>query len=431
MLVKFAATAIVSPSGQPAFIPFGNLASGSGFYFSNRVAINESRSANVVDYNPEVLLIGSKTADIPLVRAQDTLFSMTGVVDYDKGWLCIQPLADSLSLSHSSKPFSPISKRGSAGSLKISTFDMGGFFDTFDTWGKNDPIMTGPDYAVKLAKMTKAISQELSMPAILCVQNVENTGILADLAASVNSLAGGNYKAATARTYMGFSVDKPGSPDPRGVTNGFLFDTTLCKLDSIKLLSGPAVDSAFGRYSPLATAEPLVGMFKINVASLVIVNVSLVDKNADNPCFSAVWPIGEQSKRVRKTQAYAIRAWINATLASSPSIPMIVAGEFNDYAFGETLDGANYPVSIVAGNAGKGETVFYNAYDYLPVDSRYTCIVNGRAQMTEHLMVNPAIASYAKGIDVLHFNANFEDSFVTDSTTAARCSSHDPIEVRF
>jgi hypothetical protein len=46
-------------------------------------------------------------------------------------------------------------------------------------------------------------------------------------------------------------------------------------------------------------------------------------------------------------------------------------------------------------------------------------------------MVNPALAAYAKGVDVLHFNANFEDSFAADSTTAVRVSSHDPVEIRF
>jgi predicted extracellular nuclease len=431
MLVKFNTTAIVSPTSQPAFVPSGNLSS-SGVYVSNRVAINESPSVNVVDYNPEVLLIGSKTASVPQVRAQDTLFSMTGIVDYDKGWICIQPLADSMSLSHSSKPTSPISVRSNtSGSLKISTFDFGGFFDTIDTWGKNDPVSSASVYTTKITKMRKAIAEELAMPAILCVQNVENSNVLKDIVVSVNSQAGGKYKAATGRVYMGFSVDTPSTPDPRGVINGFLYDTTQCKLDSIKILGGASIDSAFGIYSPMPATQPIVGFFKINGAAVSVVNVSLIDKNSDNACFTALWPYAEQSKQVRKMQALAVRSWINAKLAAAPSSLMIIAGEFNDYPFAETLDGASYPVSIVAGNASKGEVVFYNAYDYLPVDSRYTCIINGRAQMTEQLMVNPALGSYAKGVNILHFNANFEDSFASDPTTAARSSSHDAVEIRF
>ena len=431
MLVKFTTTALVAPSSQPAFVPYGNTAPGSGFYLSSRVSINESPSANVVDYNPEVFLIGSKTANVPQVRAQDTLFSMTGVVDYDNGWINIQPLADSLSVSHSSRPVSPVSKRSGGGSVRISTFDLGGFFDTLDTWGKNDPVLTGAQYSTKIAKITKAISQELLMPVILCVQNVENTGVLTDIAASVDSVAGGKYAVATGRVYMGFSVDAPSSPDLRGVTNGFLFDSTQMTRDSIILMSGPAIDSAFGDYSPMPAPQPLVGVFNINGPTLAVVNVSFTDKSGDIPCFSTVWPLVEPSKHVRIKQANAVRAWIDAKLTSAPSTLMLVAGEFNDYPFGEPLDGATYPVSIVAGNAGKGKTVFYNAYDYLSPDSRYTCIVNGRAQMTEQLMVNPALASYAKGVDVLHFNANFEDSFAADSTTAVRVSSHDPVEIRF
>jgi predicted extracellular nuclease len=134
---------------------------------------------------------------------------------------------------------------------------------------------------------------------------------------------------------------------------------------------------------------------------------------------------------VRKKQAAAVRKWINARLTAVPSLYMIVAGEFNDYPFAEPLDGADYPVAIAVGNAAKGETVFINAYDSLSPDARYTCIVNGRAQMTEQLMMNPKLASRAIWGDVLHFNANYEGSFISDSTTAIRCSGHDPIEVRF
>jgi predicted extracellular nuclease len=396
-----------------------------------------------VDYNPEVLLIGSKTMNVPQTRAQDTV-ALTGVVDYDKGWICIQPLPDSLNLSHSSKPVSPVSKRSSGGTLRISTFDFGGFFDTIDTWGKNDYVSTAAKYSVKIAKMTKAISQELLMPVILCAQNVENTGVLSDIAANVNLTANGKYKVTTGRIYMGFSVDTPTTPDPRGLINGFLYDTTQFKLDSIILMSGPSIDSSFGTYNPqpsmwapwgvtsqMPAPQPLIGFFKTNGTTLVIVNACLTDKSNDNSCFATGWPFSEQSKQVRIKQAFAVRNWIDAKLAAVPSVPMMVVGEFNDYPFAEPLDGTIYPVSIVAGSATKGETVFYNAYDYLSPDSRYTCIVNGRAQMTEQVMVNSAIATYAKGIDVLHFNANFEDSFATDSTTAVRVSSHDPVEIRF
>jgi predicted extracellular nuclease len=431
MLVKFTPTTIVGPSSQPAFLPIGNLTPGSGFYGTTWVSMTESLAPNVVDYNPEVLLIGSKTADVPQVRTHDTLWSLTGVVDYDKGFLCIQPLADSIVLSHSSKPASPVSKRSNnSGTLRISTFDLGGVFDTFDTWSKNDPVVTPAVYATEITKMRKAIVEELLLPSILCVQNVENTGVLSDIAASVNA-NGGKYKIATARNYMGFSVDKPGSWDARGVINGFMYDTTFFSLDSIKLISGPSIDSAFGKFSPMPAADPLVGIFKIAGIQLPVVNVSLIDKSNDIPFLTTGWPFNEQSKQIRKMQAHAVRSWIDAKLASTPGAPMIIAGEFNDYPFAEPLDAADCPVSIVKGNAGKGETVFYNLYDFLPADSRYSCIVNGRAQMTEQLMIAPVLAPIVHGIDVLHFNAGFEDSFSADSSTAVRSSGHDPVEIRF
>jgi len=431
MLVKFDRTAIVSPSSQPAFSPLGNLKNAQGFYMSTRVANVFSPALDSVNYNPAVMLLGSKTMDLSQVRAQDTLFSLTGVVDYDKGLLYIQPIPDYTAVSHSSTPASPVSKRTwIAGTFRISTLDLGGFFDTIDTWGKNDPVMTRAAYATKLAKTKKAIVQELLMPAVLCVQNVENTHVLADIASSVNSL-GGKYKSATGRKYLGFSIDTPSSPDPRGLINGFLYDTTQIALDSAVLMGGAAVESAFGIYSSMPAAQPVIGMFKVSGAAWAIVNITLIDKSRDAGYFCTTLPFSQNSKLVRNKQAAAVRKWINATLAAAPSLYMIIAGEFNDYPFAEPFDGSDYPVATIAGNAGKGETVFINAYDRLPADARYTCTANGRAHMTEQLMATPSLAPKAKGIDVLHFNANYEDSFMSDSTTAIRCSSHDPIEIRF
>jgi hypothetical protein len=51
--------------------------------------------------------------------------------------------------------------------------------------------------------------------------------------------------------------------------------------------------------------------------------------------------------------------------------------------------------------------------------------------MTEQLMIAPVLAPIVHGIDVLHFNAGFEDSFSADSSTAVRSSGHDPVEIRF
>jgi len=76
---------------------------------------------------------------------------------------------------------------------------------------------------------------------------------------------------------MGFSVDKPGSWDARGVINGFMYDTTFFSLIN-QLISGPSIDSAFGKFSPMPAADPLVGFLKIAGIQLPVVNVSLMTK---------------------------------------------------------------------------------------------------------------------------------------------------------
>jgi predicted extracellular nuclease len=277
-----------------------------------------------------------------------------------------------------------------------------------------------------------AISQELLKPAILCVQNIDNSNSLADIAATVNTLYGGKYKIAAARKYVAdFWVDTPATFSPQGLINGFLYDSTVFHLSSAFLMSGPAIDSSFGRLSAIPTAQPLVGAFTIAGSTLAIVNVTLADKGRDDPLYVKTWPVAENSKAVRAKQARAVRTWMNATLTSVPGLYLLVVGEFNDYPFAEPLDGSECPVSIVAGHAAKGETVLYNAYDYLAPDTRYTCITAGRAQMTAQLMVSPSLAPLAKAVDALHFNAAFEEELGSDATTPVRCSRHDAVEIRF
>jgi len=432
MLFSFNNAVAVSSASGAAIIPSGMRYYGSGYYATSGVVENESRGSHVVDYNPEVLLLGNKTGSVLALRAGDTISKLTGVVDYVNGNYFIQPITDSCVVSaHVAVPPSPVSVRTSgAGSFRISTLDCDGFYDTIDTWGKNDVVVSPADYATRLAKIGKAVSQELLMPALLCVQNVENTNTLKDVASSVNAL-GGKYKYTSGRKYVGYSIDTPSTSNSQGLINGFLYDSTAMALSQAFLLTGSSINAAFGPTSPFPTAEPLVGAFTVGGTLLAIVNVTLADKTSDQPYFMRDWPVYEPSKAARVAQAAAVRSWINGVLASYPSLYMLVAGEFNDYPFAEPTDGADYPVEIVAGSPARGESVFYNAYDYLPPDTRYTCIRDGKAQMTEQIMVNSNLAGLAKAVDVLHFNAKFEDTLATNPATPIRVSRHDAVEIRF
>jgi predicted extracellular nuclease len=432
MLVSFDNAAIAASSSGIGLAPSAMRNFGSGYYSSSGVVINEARGPKAVDYNPEALRLGNRTGSALSARVGDEVSKLKGIVDYVNGNYVIQPITDSCVVSgHVAVPASPVSVRSSgAGSFRITTLDLGGFYDTIDTWGKNDAVMTSADYSTKLVKIGKAVSQELLMPALLCLQNVENTNVMKDIAASVNAL-GGKYKFVTGRRYLGFSIDTPSTPSPQGLMNGFLYDSTALSLSQAFLLSGGSIDAAFGPASAFPAAEPLVGAFTAGGAVLAVVNVTFADKNSDRPYFMKDWPVYEPSKAARAAQASTVRNWINGVISGYPSVYMIVAGEFNDYQFDEPTDGADFPVSIVAGNAAKGETVFYNVTDYLSQDSRYTCIKDGRAQMTSHILVHPNLAGLAKGVDALHFNAKFEDALASNPATGIRVSTNDAVEIRF
>jgi len=84
--------------------------------------------------------------------------------------------------------------------------------------------------------------------------------VLSDIAASVMRM-GENIKLPPARNYMDFGSTSPvvgrAGSHQRVYVRHYVF-----LLDSIKLISGPSIDSAFGKFSPMPAAIRLWGFLK-------------------------------------------------------------------------------------------------------------------------------------------------------------------------
>ncbi len=83
---------------------------------------------------------------------------------------------------------------------------------------------------------------------------------------------------------------------------------------------------------------------------------------------------------------------------------MIVAGDFNDFAFSETLH-------VLEG------TQLVNMFDTLPPEEQYDYVFEGNAQTLDHILVSPALKQTGRAtFDVVHVNAEYGDQL----------SDHDP-----
>ncbi|MEA2057849.1 MAG: hypothetical protein U9O63_03960, partial [Actinomycetota bacterium] len=125
---------VVSPTsrfGEFALLTKKDAKAGSGYEPSvKQVLLRElSQDPNVVDYNPERILVDDFTLDDPIVvQPGDVVQSLVGVMDYSFGNYKIQPTDSKIT----PKPFpnSPVSVRnGPSGDTTITTYNVQNLFD--------------------------------------------------------------------------------------------------------------------------------------------------------------------------------------------------------------------------------------------------------------------------------------------------------------
>jgi predicted extracellular nuclease len=125
---------VVAPTNQ--FGEFGMLTKddakpGSGFFpQQQQILLRElSQDPNVLDYNPERIMVDDSTVDEAIVvRPGDRVRSLVGVVDYTFSMYKLQPA--SFEVFTHNLPKSPASTRsGSKGDTVITSFNVENLFD--------------------------------------------------------------------------------------------------------------------------------------------------------------------------------------------------------------------------------------------------------------------------------------------------------------
>jgi predicted extracellular nuclease len=286
--------------------------------------------------------------------------------------------------------------------------------------GKDDAGSTPTPEALEtqLTKLALALEIELELPQILVAQEVENTAILQELGDRVNAATGTNYQAVSFET-----------SDVRGIEVGFLWDDDRVDLLDAYQMSGPEVEAAFGPSSPSPGREPLVGVFEIEGREITIVGNHFKSKGGDDPLYGATWPPLRVTEVQRKMQARVVRDFVSAILDTDPGALVMVAGDLNDFQFGEPGEGDDHPVAILEG--GVGEVSLTNLLNLEKEAERFTYIYDGNSQVLDHMLVSPAFYDLFAAVDILHFNASFPDGLGDDASTPLRASDHDPLEGRF
>jgi predicted extracellular nuclease len=423
MLVSVANAVVVAPTNR--FGEFGMLTRtdakpGSGYFPETKQILLSSLGPNVVDYNPERIMVDDTSLIEPIqVRPGDQVRSLVGVVDYTFGIYKLQP--SSYNVFTHRLPNEPASTRsGPKGNTVITTFNVENLFDLVDNPDKDDEGSTPTPEAleIQLTKLALAIEIELELPEIMVVQEVENIAILQELGDIVNDAAGTNYTATSFET-----------SDGRGIEVGFLWDSDRVGLLDAFQMTGPDVEAWFGPFSPSPGREPLVGIFDINGHEVTVIGNHFKSKGGDDPLFGVNWPPIRITEIQRKGQAQVVRNFVDDILNTDPGALVMVTGDLNDFEFGEPSEGPDHPIAILEGVGGV--LPLTNLIDLEKDDERFTFVFDGNSQVLDHTLISPALKDMFAGIDVLHFNAGYPAELGDDPGTALRASDHDPLESRF
>ncbi len=340
-----------------------------------------------VDYNPERIFLDDTIAPTPDARAGDAVHDIVGVVDYSFGNYKLQLL----SLDHQ-RGARVVAGPRQLGGVAIASFNV-------------ENLLRGEkNLDRKIDALSAFIEEPLLLPEILVLQEVEDEGVVSRLGARVNDRASTRYVAKAM-----------GGSDGRGIENAFLYDRDRVSLLDAHLLSGPLIERAFGSSSPSPGREPLAGRFSVGGIELVVIGNHFKSKGGDDPLFGAVQPPKRRTEVQRKAQAKALRAYVDELLQDDADARILVAGDFNDFPFAEPGEGPTHPLGILEAH---GPHRLENLISRL--DSPYTYIFEGNAQVLDHILVSPGAEALVEGFEIVHGNAD----------EPAAPSDHDPPVVR-
>jgi len=290
--------------------------------------------------------------------------------------------------------------------------------------------VTQPAYTRRLQKVSLAIRTVLNTPDIVTLEEVENQSVANDIATQINTDAG------VPNLYTAYSTDNSHfyTQDGTGISVGFLVKNST--VDSISVTQIGQLQF----FTPTTSTNPITlndrpwfalsagikrGANVKDYAVTVVVN--------HMKALSGVNSTTSTSTRQKKEfQAEDIAKFIQSLQATGQHV--ISGGDFNAFEFsdGYTDTLATYtntnvlPAAQVVqpGVSGLVNPPLTDLALSLPANQRWSYVEDGNAQILDHIVVTPELATGAHMV-YAHLNADFPVTAYNNASTAARSSDHD------
>ncbi len=316
----------------------------------------------------------------------DRVTRAIGPLAYTFGAYKIEPI-EALVTNSQPLPQIPSSPILGNGQFSVMTWNVENLFDILAPHPSSPPRPRKAEYEQHLERIARTIIAAGS-PAIIALQEVENVGILDDLAA---------LGLLSEFSYHGYLLE---GTDSRGIDVGYLIREDLVQVLDLKQLPAP---------EGLTSRPPLSIHVRVREGGqeLVLFNNHFLSLSG-----------GEAATEPRRTAQAAWNAsLVEAQLESEPGVWVAVLGDLNSFF-------VDPPIERLRGAGLK------HVFDAIPASDRYTYVFQGVSQSLDHILVSEDMWEELVEVTVLHLDADYPPP-VPGDPSPWRESDHDPVVAVF
>jgi hypothetical protein len=321
----------------------------------------------------------------------DTVEQVVGALDYVSGAFQVRLGISGAAVTHQpvNRPVRSSIPTAAADEYAVSSLNAEELLDQRSESGEPAPDRYA--YARKLAKLADAIANHMHSPALVALQEVENSRVLLDLSLHPTLFDAdyGTLVAGSAST---------------GLHTGLLYDRRQVRLLGTRELNGRFEGGSLFE-SPILLAKLAVGAGSGVLPSVLnVLSVQLADPDA-------------AADARRRAQADFVAQQVDGLTRTDPGTGIIVLGDFNSWPDSQQVIGLT-----------AGERLF-NGFSTIPAAERYTAVWRGLSGQMDYVLLGNGLRTAYKSIHVAHINADYAAGFAHTDESARRSSDHDPVVV--
>lgn len=275
------------------------------------------------------------------------------------------------------------------GEFNLMSWNVENLFDALDPNPTDPPKPLPSEYRIDLEKVANTIVAA-GAPTVVALQEVENLGILEDLAEHP-LLAPYFYDPVLIEGF-----------DSRGIDVGY-----LVRGDQASILDVQQRDAPAGLFS----RPPLLLKLEVETGGKTVILYLL------NNHFASMSAGVEATEPQRTAQSAWNLQLVQEILTAEPDALVAVMGDLN--SFFESL-----PIQTLRDGG------LVHVLDLLPPEQRYSYIFEGESQVLDHILITQSLLDLLSHVDILHVNADFPLSAADDATPWHK-SDHDPVVATF